>query len=711
MKKELLPTCLLVLLCWIFVPANLPAQQWRYPKARTSDVTESYHGTMVADPYRWMEELDAPELASWVAEENTVTNRFLEKIPERASIKEDLTKRLNYARYGVPQKKGNRYFFSKNNGLQNQSVLYRVESLSGEPQILLDPNALSSDGTVALSTQAFSRDGKYFAYGLARNGSDREEVAIRDVATGKDFPDLLRWCKFTGIAWTPDDKGFYYDRYPEPGTVPKEDENNFDKVYWHALGTPQSQDQLVYERPDAKELGFDSIVSDDGRYLFLYVGHGTDAQNRLYYREMGIEGDFARLIDTAEAAYGYLGNVGPTIYLQTDLHAPHGKVIAIDLEHPERENWREVIPEQKDVIASVSMIGGHFVVVYLHDAHNIVKLFDLSGEFRRDVPLPTLGTASGVSGEFTDQEFFFQFTSFLYPPTVYRFSFNDNSLTVFRKSDVSFDPAAFETIQVFAPSKDGTKIPVFLTYKKGILLDGSNPTILYGYGGFSQNMLPSFSSTRLFWLENGGVYALATLRGGNEFGEKWHQAGMLANKQNVFDDFISCARWLIDQKYTSTPKLAIQGGSNGGLLVSACMLQQPHLFGAVIDQVPVTDMLRYQKFTVGRYWVGEYGNGETNAEQFKFLYAYSPLHNVKKGTTYPPTLITTADHDDRVVPSHAMKFCAALQAADAGVNPILIRIDTKAGHGGGKPTSKQIEELGDTYAFLVKVLGVKIIQK
>ncbi|HUN66137.1 MAG TPA: prolyl oligopeptidase family serine peptidase [Bacteroidota bacterium] len=708
MKKTFFAAALAIVLCTGMICSVAEARQWKYPKARRGDAADTLFGTRVADPYRWMETPDTPELTEWISQENALTTGYLAKIQEWPILKNEIRDHLKYARFTVPQKRGNRYFFSKNDGLQNQNVLYFMTSLSGDPAVLLDPNTLSQDGTVALSTQAFSRDGRYFAYGLSRSGSDREEISVRDVNSGKDMTDLLRWCKFTGIAWSPDNKGFYYDRYPEPGTVPKEDENNYDKVYWHTLGTPQTQDRLIYERPDAKELGFGAIVTDDGKYLFLYVGHGTDAQNRLYYRERSSDGPFIRLIDTADAGYGFLGNIGPIVYLQTDLNAPHGKIIAVDLDHPDRRNWKDVVPEQADVISSVNLVDRHFVVVYLHDAHNIMKIYALDGTPGRDVALPTLGTANSVSGEQNDKEFFFQFTSFLYPPTVFRYSFEDNTLTVFRKSGINIDPTQFETIQVFAPSKDGTKIPMFLTYQKGIKLDGNNPTILYGYGGFSQNILPSFSSTRLIWLENGGIYASAVLRGGNEYGEEWHKAGMLGKKQNVFDDFIACAHWLIDQKYTSTPKLAIQGGSNGGLLVSACMIQEPHLFGAVIDQVPVTDMLRYQKFTVGRYWTGEYGNAEASADQFRNLYAYSPLHNVKKGTTYPPVLITTADHDDRVVPSHAMKFCATLQEADAGVHPILIRIDTKAGHGGGKPTAKQIEELTDIYTFLFETLQARL---
>ncbi len=549
---------------FLLTVAQVLTQQFQYPTAKTVDVVENYHGTKIADPYRWMEDLDSPELATWVEAENKVTFSFLESIPERPKIKERLTQLWNYPRYGVPFKQGSRYFFSKNDGLQNQSVVYMQERLDGESKVLIDPNTLSTDGTVALSTASLSHDGSLYAYGISQSGSDRQEIHIRNVTTGKDYDDVIKWCKFASIAWTLDNKGFYYNRFPEPGTVPKEDESNFSKVYWHTLGTSQSEDRLVYERPEAKELGFAPFITEDGKYLFLNVYHGTDNENRLYYRETSSDGSFIKLLDEADASYTLINNVQSTIYVQTDLNAPKGKIVVIDLNNSDRKHWKEIIPEQEDVISFVSMINNHLVAVYLHDAHSIVKMFDLSGKLVREIDLPTLGTVGGMSGKNDDQEMFFVFTSFLYPPTIFRYDFANNSVNVFRKTEVKFDPSQYETSQIFATSKDGTRVPVFLTHKKGLNLDGNNPALLYGYGGFTASMTPSFSASRLVWLENGGIYALVNLRGGNEYGEKWHQAGMLGNKQNVFDDFIAAGQWLIENKYTSSTKLAIQGGSNGG---------------------------------------------------------------------------------------------------------------------------------------------------
>ncbi len=682
-------------------------QKLSYPPARyDSSVVENYHGTPVADPYRWLEEPDAVETAAWVGAQNKLTRQFVDAVPAREKIKARVTKLLDYPKYSLPYREGDRYFFSKNDGLQNQSVLYTQKKLDGNPSVVIDPNKLSTDGTVALSSKFHTKNGKLMAYGLSERGSDQQVIKIHDVETGKDFDETLLWCKFTSVAWKPDNSGFYYDRFPQPGTVPKEDESNFNRVFWHKLGTPQSGDVLVYERPDAKELGFNPIVTDDGKYLLLYIWHSTDPKNRIYYRELASEGPFTRLLDKADAMYASVHNVGSLFYFHTDWNAPRGKVISIDLKNPASENWKEVLPQSEHVISSVSVVNGRMVVVYRQDAHNKMKIFNLDGAFVKDIELPTIGSIAGISGRPEDSEMFFNFTSFLYPTTAFRYDFKSGKLSLFRKSEVDFDPSGFETKQVFYKSKDGTKVPMFITHKKGLKLDGGNPKLLYGYGGFNNSVTPSFSVSRVIWMEAGGVYAVANLRGGDEYGEEWHQAGMLEKKQNVFDDFIAAGEWLVQNKYTSTSKLAIQGGSNGGLLVAACMLQRPELFGAVVCQVPVADMLRYHKFTAGRFWTTEYGNAETNPEHFKFMYAYSPIHNVKKGTAYPPTLITTADTDDRVVPMHSKKFAAALQAADAGKNPILIRIETKAGHGGGKPTTKVIEEQSDIYAFLFKTFGM-----
>ena len=684
------------------------AKKFDYPQAKKVDVVENYHGTKVADPYRWMEDLDSPELKAWIDAENTLTHNYINAVPDREKIKARMTELYNYPRYSVPFRCGKSYFYSLNNGLQNQSVVYMVESGKNDSSVVIDPNTLSADGTVALNGQSYSDDGTLLAYALSKSGSDREEIHIRNLNTGKDYDELIQWAKFAGIGWKHDNSGLYYNRFPEPGTVAKEDENNFSKVYWHTLNTPQSQDKLIYEDPAQKELLFSPAVTDDGKYLLLSVSHGTDQQNRIYCREVNSDGPFVKLLNDADARYNWIDNDGPIVYFETNLNAPKERIIAIDLNNPARSQWKEVVPESKDVISSVGLIHHTFVVTYMHDAHSLVKFFDEKGAFIKDLELPTIGAVNGLSGRNSDSELFFSFTSFLYPTTIFRYDFPTRSLAPFRGAKTSFDPTNYETKQVFYPSKDGTKIPMFLTYRKGMHLDGSNPALINAYGGFDLSQLPSFSATRVVWLENGGIFALANLRGGGEYGEEWHTAGMLEKKQNVFDDFIYAAKYMIDQQYTSSSKVAIIGGSNGGLLTSACELQRPELYGAVICQVPVTDMLRYHKFTVGRFWTGEYGNAEENAGQFKFMYAYSPLHNVKKGVAYPPTLITTADHDDRVVPSHAMKFAATIQANDGGSNPILIRVDTKAGHGGGKPTAKVIDEYTDIYSFLFKTLGMKV---
>lgn len=678
------------------------------PFTRRDDTRENYHGTVVADPYRWLEDAASPEVQAWSEAQNALTRSYLDAIPMRERIQARYTELMNYAKYSVPRKKGDRYYFAKNSGLQNQAVLYRQDAPGGESSVVLDPNTLSSDGTVALTNQVFSKDGRLLVYGTSSSGSDWQELHIRDVDSGTDYPDLIRWCKFTSIAWRDDNAGFYYSRFPEPGTVPPEDQTNFNQVYWHQLGTQQTEDILTYERPDAKELGFHPLITDDGKYLLLHVWNGTDPRNRIYYREVASDGDFVRLLDEADASYDFLGNDGPLFYFHTNLNAPRGRIIAIDIRQPERTNWRELVPEQEDVIAFSLMVNSQFVIAYMHHAHHTLHIYGTDGRFVREITLPTLGSIVGISGEQTDTELFFSFTSFLYPPTIYRYDFTDQSLSLLYKTETSFNAAGYETQQIFYNSKDGTRVPMFLIHKKGLKLDSNNPVLLYGYGGYNVSMTPSYSTTIGLWVENGGVYAVANLRGGNEYGEEWHQAGMLEKKQNVFDDFIAAAEWLIANKYTTSSKLAIMGGSNGGLLVAACMVQRPELYGAVICRVPVIDMLRYHRFTVGRYWVGEYGNAEKSKEHFDFLYAYSPLHNVKEGTVYPATLIMTADTDDRVVPAHAKKFTATLQAANGGNNPILLRLEMKAGHGLGKPTTKVIEEESDMLAFLFQRFGMNI---
>jgi prolyl oligopeptidase len=682
-------------------------RKYVYPPARQDNQVDTFFGTTVRDPYRWLENADSPETQAWVEAENQLFHDFVNSYPGREKIKARLTELWNYPKYSLPQKEGAHYFFWKNDGLQPQAVLYVQPALDAPARVLLDPNTWSPDGTVAASGEFYSHDGSLMAYAVSKSGSDWEQIKIRGVDSGRDYDEVLEHCRFTAAAWKHDNSGFFYTRFPDPGSVPEEDRNNYNKVYYHRLDTPQAQDALIYERPDQKQWGFEPFITDDGKYLVLHVYFGTDTKNRVYYRETDSDAPFIPLLDDFDAAYNFIDNVGPLFYFKTDLDAPRGRVIAIDLNHPERAHWREIVPQKPDVISSAGMIDNQLVLGYLHDAYTKIRLSSLEGKDLGEVPLPTLGSAESFSGKREDKEMFLHFESFLYPPTDFRYDFAARKLIVFRKSEVQFDPARYVTRQVFYPSKDGTKIPMFIMSKKGLKLDGTNPTLLYGYGGYGINETPVFSVGRLTWLEAGGVYAVANIRGGGEYGEEWHRAGMLAKKQNVFDDFIAGAEYLIKEKYTGTPRLAIMGGSNGGLLVSACLTQRPELLGAVIAQVPVTDMLRYQKFTVGRYWVPEYGDAEHSAEEFKYLRAYSPLHNVKPGVTYPPTLVVTADTDDRVAPGHAKKFVATLQAADPGQNPILLRVETKAGHGHGKPTAKIIDEAADLYAFLFKVFGME----
>jgi len=677
-----------------------------YPPARKSDQTDDYHGLKVADPYRWLEDLDSQETKTWVEAENRLTFGYLDEIPARAKIRERLTKLWNYERFGIPFKEGSHYFYSRNSGLQNQNVYYTVTSLTDKPRLLLDPNTLSADGTVALSGLSASHDGKRLAYSLSASGSDWQEWKVRDVETGRDLSDDLKWVKFSGASWTPDGKGFYYSRYDEPKADSLKGTNYFQKVYYHRLGTPQSADVLVYERPDQKEWLLSGGVTDDGRYLIVTVNEGTDVKTRVYYKDLtATDAPIVKLLDDFDAAYNLIDNDGPVFWFQTDLDAPRGKIIAIDTRHPERANWKVIVPQAAETLQSVSFINNMFVADYLKDAHTQVKIHDKTGNFIREVDFPTLGTASGFAGKAKDKETFYAFTSFTMPTTIYRYDMVTGKSTIFRQPKVDFNPADYETKQVFYNSKDGTRVPMFLTYKKGLKLDGNNPTYLYGYGGFDVSLTPFFSVGDLVWMEMGGVYAQPNLRGGGEYGEEWHQAGMKAKKQNVFDDFIAAAEWLIVNKYTSTPKLAIGGDSNGGLLVGAALTQRPDLFGATLPGVGVMDMLRFQKFTIGWAWVSDYGSSD-NAEDFKIQYAYSPLHNIKPERSYPPTMVTTADHDDRVWPGHSFKFAATLQAAQAGPAPVLIRIETKAGHGAGKPTTKLIEELADRWGFLVRVLNM-----
>lgn len=687
-----------------------------YPTTRKIDQTDDYHGVPVSDPYRWLENPDSEETQAWVEAQNAVTFGYLKEIPAREKIKQRLTQLWNYERYGIPFKEGDRYFYYKNDGLQNQSILYTLTSLDGEPQVLIDPNTLSEDGTVALGGIAISEDGKFMAYGLSTSGSDWQEWKVRDVETGADLSDHLKWLKFSGASWTHDGKGFFYSRYDEPNEKSKhEDVNYYQKLFYHRLGTPQSEDVLIYDRPDQKEWGFSADVTEDGKYLIISVWRGTDPQNLIFYKDLtALESAVVELINEFEAEYNFIDNDGSVFWFQTDLNAPLGRVIAIDINNPpapslDKEGiqggFTEIIAEAAETLEGIGILNNQFVTSYLKDAYTQLKIFNLDGSFVRQIALPGIGSAGGFGGKRYETETFYAYTSFTTPNTIYSYNMLTDESKIYRQPKVDFNPDDYETKQVFYPSKDGTQVPMFITHKKGLELDGNNPTYLYGYGGFSISLTPSFSVSRVVWLEMGGVYVTACLRGGGEYGESWHQAGTKLNKQNVFDDFISAAEWLIANKYTQPAKLAIAGGSNGGLLVGACMTQRPELFGAALPAVGVMDMLRFHKFTIGWAWTSEYGSPE-NAAEFPTIYGYSPLHNLKPGTAYPATMITTADHDDRVVPAHSFKFASALQEMHGGEKPVLIRIETKAGHGAGKPTAKVIEELADEWAFLVRELSI-----
>ncbi len=693
----------------------------QYPQARRDSVVDDYHGVPVPDPYRWLEDPSSADTVAWSEAQSALTRSYLDSFPGRERVIRRVTALTDYPKHGLPSRKGARYFMTYNPGLDNQPVLYRVERLDGPRTVVIDPNAFSPDGTVAIESLFYSDDGALVAYTLSSDGSDWQEIKVRDVDTGADHAETIRWCKFTNVAWRKDNSGFYYSRYPDPSGRPEAEQVTDMRVYWHTLGTPQPRDRLVYERPDARELGFVPMVSKDGRYLVLHVWHGTDSRNRVYYREEGESGggggsgdDFVRLLDEQDAGYDFLGNDGTVFYFKTDLDAPRGRVVAIDVTRPDRASWRELVAEQDAVLSVATMVNDQLVLVYERDAHHQLQVHELDGSFVHTIELPTFGSITGITGEREDRELFCGFTSFLRPPSVHRYDFATRKLSLLYPTasrdgaSVDLDAERYETRQVFYRSKDGTRVPMFLTHRKGLVLDGGNPTILYGYGGFKISLLPGYSELIAHWVEHGGVYAVANIRGGNEYGERWHEAAMLGRKQNVFDDFIAAAEWLVAGGYTSPSRLASYGGSNGGLLVAACMVQRPELYGAVLCAVPVADMLRFHRFTVGRYWVVEYGNAESSPEQFRFLLAYSPLHNVSKGVAYPPTLILTADTDDRVVPAHAKKLAAALQAATGGDAPIMLRLEPRAGHGHGKPVSKRRDEICDCLTFLYKVFEVEV---
>ena len=687
------------------------AQKLTYPVAKKGSQVDTFFGVTVADPYRWLENSDSPETRAWIDAENTLTFDFLSKIPQRAAIKARLTKLWDYERYGTPSREGDWYIFAKNSGLQPQSVIYKTKSLGGTPEVLIDPNTLSKDGTVALGSVSFTEDGRYMAYSLAASGSDWLEWRVRDVATSKDLPDLVKWSKFSDASWLKNGSGFFYSRYDQPTGEALQALNKNQKVFFHKLGTTQDKDALVYERPDKPDWGFGAEVTEDGRFLLVTQTEGTDNRNRVFVRDLSKPGSTIEpFLDAFDATYAVVGNDGDTFYVLTNKNAPRFRLVAVSLRHPAADAWKTLIAEApgKAVLENVVMVNDQFVTLSMIDAHHALRLYALDGKPGAEIALPTLGSISGLTGRRAQKEMFYSFGSYLYPTTVYRYDFTAAKSEVFKRPALAFDPARYETIQVFYPSKDGTKIPMFITFKKGLKKDGLNPTLLYGYGGFNIPMMPGFSPAAAGWLEMGGIYAVANLRGGGEYGQAWYDAGRLQHKQNVFDDFIAAAEYLIREKYTSTPKLAINGGSNGGLLVGACLTQRPDLFGAALPQVGVMDMLRFDKFTIGWAWRSDYGEPDKNKADFETVMKYSPLHNIKPGVKYPPTLVTTADHDDRVVPAHSFKFTATLQAAQAGPAPILIRIETKAGHGAGKPTEKVIEERADMYGFLVKELHMTL---
>jgi len=670
-------------------------EKLQYPETRKSDHVDTYHGTEVADPYRWLEDDNSKETGEWVKAQNQVTFSYLEQIPFRDALKERLTEVWNYPKMGNPVNRNGIYFYSFNTGLQNQSVIYMKESLEEEGEIFLDPNTFSEDGTVALSAFSVSRDGKYAGYGISRAGSDWQEFYVRDIETGEDLDDKLDWVKFSGMSWYKD--GFFYSRYPKPeqgNQLTGSNENN--KVFYHQVGTPQSEDKLIYEDPDNPLRGFGVGVTDDEQYAIISATESTSG-NAFGYKKIG-DKDFTWLVDSFDKDYRAIGNNDNILYVLTNQDAPRYKLVAIDLDDPATGNWKDLLPEQEEVLQTCSFIGGKLIATYMKDAHDVVKVFDTEGKMLHEVEFPGIGSVGGFSGEKDDQVTFYTFTSFNYPPVIFKYDIRENKSEIFYETEVDFDGSKYDTKQVFFESKDGTKIPMFIIHKKGMKMNGENPTILYGYGGFNISQTPGFRASRAVWLEQGGIYAVANIRGGGEYGEDWHKAGTIFNKQNVFDDFIAAAEYLIAEDYTSPAKLGVLGGSNGGLLVGAVVNQRPELFAAAIPAVGVMDMLRFHKFTIGRYWVTDYGSSD-DPDQFEYIYKYSPLHNISTEKEYPAVMVTTADHDDRVVPAHSFKYIATLQEKYQGDNPVIIRIETDAGHGGGKPTSKYIEEVTDEYAF------------
>jgi prolyl oligopeptidase len=688
--------------------ALLSSDAISYPKAQTVDQVDDYFGTKVSDPYRWMEDVDSPAVQEWIGQENRLTRSILDSVPQRQAMHQRLMDLINFERYTAPVRKGTRYFYSHNSGLQNQNVIYWTEGLNGEPNVLLDPNTMSSDGTVAISGLSISDDGLLAAYSIADAGSDWVKWHVRDVTTGEDRPDIVAWSKFSSASWLKDGSGFFYEGYDPPEADALKASNYFHKVFFHRLGTPQSEDQLIFDRPDDKEINVAAEVTEDGRYLILYETKGSSPNNQLSIKDLERPHDpVVRIATEADAIYSLIANDGTRFWMHTTSEAPNGRVVEVDLARSGREDWKTILPESSNHLDSVSMIDDTLIANYLADAQSLIELHSREGSLLEQLVLPAIGTAVGFAGKRTDTETFFQFTNFTTPAAVYRLDMKTRRSTVYRQPRLKFNPDEYETTQIFYTSKDGTRVPMFLSYKKGLALDGANPTLLYGYGGFNISLRPEFSSANLLWMEMGGIYAQPSLRGGGEYGEAWHEAGTKLVKQNVFDDFIAASEWLIANQYTSPQKLAIAGGSNGGLLVAVCEIQRPYLFGAALPSVGVMDMLRFDKFTIGWAWKTDYGSPSEDEAEFHAIYRYSPLHNLKPGTEYPPTLISTADHDDRVFPAHSFKFAAALQAAQAGTKPVLIRVETRAGHGGGMPLAKRVELVVDQFTFLLRELKMQ----
>lgn len=672
---------------------------FQYPETRKGEVVDNYHGIKVADPYRWLEDDMSEETGAWVKAQNEVTFAYLESIPFRNKVKKRMTEVLDYPKMGLPFKEGEHYFYAYNTGLQNQDIIYVRDQPDGEGVVFLDPNKFSEDGTVALSAISVSNDHRYFAYGISRGGSDWNEFYVREIETGRDLEDHLQWIKFSGIGWL--ENGFYYTRYDKPAEGDElKAENKNAKVFYHRVGTAQEEDLLVHEDPTHPDRGFSIEVTEDEKYIFLYASESTSG-NALAFRKAGTERTGFNWLDKDfDNEYVVIGNKDRMIFVKTNLDAPRYKLIGIDLEHPGKENWVDIIPEnEKNVLESATLAGGNIIVTYLQDAYNIARVYGLDGSFLHDIKLPGIGSLGGISAKMKEKTAFYSFSSFNYPSTIFKYDMETNTSSLYYAPEVDFKSRDYETRQIFFKSKDGTMVPMFIVHKKGLELSGDNPTLLYGYGGFNVTYSPSFSTIRSLWLEQGGIFALANIRGGGAYGEEWHKAGTVLQKQNVFDDFIAAAEYLIDQDYTSKSKLAIYGGSNGGLLIGAVINQRPDLFAVAVPMVGVMDMLRFHKFTIGRYWTVDYGSSD-DPEEFKYLLGYSPLHNISEDLEYPAVLVTTGDHDDRVVPAHSFKYIATLQEKYHGENPVMIRINTDAGHGAGKPMSKIIEEYSDIWSFI-----------